>query len=274
MIRHLASVSAVVAAAAFAACGTDPSANEATSPNIPSHLLSISGAQGAPDIGEFELCKIGTSAAFSVTIDGGPASTVELAAGECTLLADTLTLGTGSHSVSVTEVGDPAIGLDSIVAESVSVPFPTPARSSPITGTSTFSAIIDNQQGWLGLFYDSPASLGCTSVQGYWKNHPGVWPAPYSPNATFYTSGQTWLQALGTSPKGNAYYVLARQFIAATLNGANGAFVPANVQAALDAAAAYFADPTASTLTKQQLLALTTQLGSYNSGDEGVPQCP
>ena len=275
MLRNLASVSAAAAvAAAIAACGADPSANGATSPSLPSQLLSTTSAQGVPDIGEFELCKIGTAAAFSVTIDGGAPSTLTLADGQCAVLADTLSLGTGSHSIAVTEASDPAIALDSIIAESVSVPFPTPAHSAPITGTSTFSAIIDNQQGWLALFYNRVAALGCTFVQGYWKNHPEAWPAATPPNATFYTSGQTWLQVLGTPPKGNAYYVLARQFIAATLNRASGAFVPANVQIALDAATTYFVDPAASTLTKQQVLSLATVLGNYNDGDAGVPQCP
>ena len=35
--------------------------------------------------------------------------------------------------------------------------------------------------------------MGCTYTQGYWGNKPGVvWPDPYSRDAVFFLSGQTW----------------------------------------------------------------------------------
>jgi hypothetical protein len=76
---------------------------------------------------------------------------------------------------------------------------------------------------------------GCAYTQGYWGSKPGVvWPQPYDRNGNFYLSGQTWQQVLDTA--GNTapgYYQLAHQFIAATLNVANGAYVPTGISTTL-----------------------------------------
>jgi hypothetical protein len=119
-----------------------------------------------------------------------------------------------------------------------------------------------------------PPSNGCTLTQGYWKNHTSAWPAPYSPSALFYDSGKTWLGILNTPAKGNAYYILGYQFIAATLNSANGASVPAGVQTALDDAGTYYTDPAGSSLSRSDLIALAGTLDDYNNGLSGVPHCP
>lgn len=79
---------------------------------------------------------------------------------------------------------------------------------------------------------------GCAYTQGYWGSKPGViWPSPYSRTASFYLSGQTWQQVMDT-PVNTApgYYQLAHQFIAATLNVANGASVPTGISATLQLA--------------------------------------
>jgi hypothetical protein len=77
--------------------------------------------------------------------------------------------------------------------------------------------------------------LGCTYTQGYWGNKPDVvWPDPYSRDAVFFLSGQTWQQVMDTPVYvSQAYYQLAHQYIAALLNQANGAYVPPGVQATL-----------------------------------------
>ncbi len=78
------------------------------------------------------------------------------------------------------------------------------------------------------------AVTGCTLTQGYWKTHSN-WPSPYDPNALFFISGQTWQQVLDTSVNvSQGYYQLAHQYIAAVLNQANGASVPAGVQTTLN----------------------------------------
>lgn len=84
-------------------------------------------------------------------------------------------------------------------------------------------------------------AAGCTSTVGYWANKPGVvWPAPYLRTNSFYLSGQTWQAALTTPASASpGYYQLAKQTIAALLNDAKGAGVPAGVQQTLDKAVAW-----------------------------------
>jgi hypothetical protein len=71
---------------------------------------------------------------------------------------------------------------------------------------------------------------GCTLTQGYWKNHNELqtnrnqsvpWPAPYSVNDQM--CGQGLLDIFNTRPSGEAWYILAHQFVAASLNAASGA---------------------------------------------------
>jgi hypothetical protein len=70
----------------------------------------------------------------------------------------------------------------------------------------------------------APVSAWCCEphTQGYWKNHPDAWPCPMfgvNYEDSFFHSGQDWMEVLQTAPKGgNAYYLLAHQYIAATLN--------------------------------------------------------
>jgi hypothetical protein len=82
---------------------------------------------------------------------------------------------------------------------------------------------------------------GCTLTQGYWKTHSEYGPAPedpgwsligdvdgngfeQGPDELFFDSGQTWYETFQTKVKaGNAYYILAHQYMAAVLNVANGA---------------------------------------------------
>ena len=71
---------------------------------------------------------------------------------------------------------------------------------------------------------------GCTYTQGYWKNHNEFrtnrnqaidWPAPH--DELDQMCGQTLLAIFDAHPAGEAWYILAHQFIAASLNAASGA---------------------------------------------------
>lgn len=237
------------------------------------------GTPGVVDTGEFEICKHGTAATFQYSVNGGPTTNLSLADGECAVLAETTVLGPGNISVTTTELSDPAIVLDSMVATTNIIFNPGGTRGAPITGTATFNGTFNGDRGILIEYYNSvappppPPPTGCTYTLGYWKNHTNVWPAPYTPGATFYASGKSWLTVLGTPPKGNVYYIVAHQFIAATLNSV-GATVPANVQTAMNDANTYFLNPAGSPLTKSQLTAISTLLDDYNNGRLGVPHCP
>ncbi|MBN2530373.1 MAG: hypothetical protein JXR76_28550 [Deltaproteobacteria bacterium] len=98
----------------------------------------------------------------------------------------------------------------------------------------------------------------CTLTQGYWRTHSCHGPAPYdetwnelsdsqdipedvcSENVrpednAFFCSGHSWIEILWTpSAVGDAYMILARQWIAATLNGLNGTTIPPDIAAALE----------------------------------------
>ncbi|MDF7825070.1 hypothetical protein P4B35_13690 [Pontiellaceae bacterium B12227] len=74
-----------------------------------------------------------------------------------------------------------------------------------------------------GLELAVPGDHGCTYTQGYWKNHPKDWPT----DTLSLFSARKALRILKTPPKkGNAYYILAHQYIAAELNVVNGASIP------------------------------------------------
>jgi len=63
--------------------------------------------------------------------------------------------------------------------------------------------------------------MGCTLTQGYWKNHFENWPEELQ-DENF--CGDSYLDILETpSSNGDAYYILAHQYIAYLLNIANGA---------------------------------------------------
>jgi hypothetical protein len=132
-----------------------------------------------------------------------------------------------------------------------------------------------------------PCEGGCTLTQGYWKTHSEFGPAPYDDtwalllygaSTPFYNSGQTYYQVLWTPPQGgNAYYILAHQYIAAVLNQLNGASSTPAVDTALAAAEAFFnvyepTDTLSKTLRKT-ILAYAFTLDQYNNGYLGPGHC-
>ncbi len=151
---------------------------------------------------------------------------------------------------------------------------------------------------------------GCTLTQGYWKTHNELFkggaskkadPAWYAnvdlngdgtpdlqltgPGTTFFYSGQSWFDVFWTNPQGNAYYILADQYMAAVLNGVSVQTPPAAVAQALQDAYNLFNNPanTPTTIgalkgkngnaTRQQWIDLAGILGNYNEGLAGVPHC-
>lgn len=87
-----------------------------------------------------------------------------------------------------------------------------------------------------------PHPAGCTRTQGYWKSKPGViWPGSFSRGAMFFSSGLSWQQMLETPPQGgNAYVILAHQYIAAILNRASGASAPSSLQNIINSSSTWF----------------------------------
>lgn len=129
---------------------------------------------------------------------------------------------------------------------------------------------------------------GCTYTQGYWKTHSSYGPAPYDAtwalvgeDTPFFDTGKSWYEVMWTKPKhGNAYYILAHQYIAAYLNQLNGADTSALGSALTDAAALldqYDGNPEPmSAITgavRDQFTSLAETLDRYNNGETGPGHC-
>jgi hypothetical protein len=151
---------------------------------------------------------------------------------------------------------------------------------------------------------------GCTLTQGYWKTHNPQFAAarngkgpppdeawnlitPAGALSGFFTTSNsypvagpnapsfTWFQVFWTAPKGNAYYNLAHQYMAAKLNILDGVTPPAAVAAAITAAEDIFDSYTpaqigalkANNALRQQIITLAGTLGAFNEGTGDVAHC-
>lgn len=121
---------------------------------------------------------------------------------------------------------------------------------------------------------------GCVRTQGYWGNKPDVvWPKGYDRDAQFFRSKLTWQQVLDSPTRGDAYFILAHQYIAAVLNTASGASAPNSVRSVILAAGAWFASATPGTCVRgacQLQRSWAGILDEYNNGDYpgGPEHCP
>jgi hypothetical protein len=130
----------------------------------------------------------------------------------------------------------------------------------------------------------------CSLTQGYWKTHNDTFhggaPAdenwfnlPGAPslgeNTLFFGTGATWYTTFWTAPKGNVYYNLAHQYMAAKLNVLNGAHGP-TIAADIVAAELLFNTYTPAQLQKlkgktqvtvsKQFTDLAGKLAAFNEG--------
>lgn len=263
-----------------AACGRE----SISGPRAPSSIAGISNvAAGTRTIA---VCKAASSPAGTYTFNNvysgssntgdvniGPSFTLTVTSGQTAASCATVYTRTqhtsdvdAPASVQVTEAAAPGTTLSNITT----------------TGSGAAPAVIDvpNRRVTLSLnaFHDAtatffntavPTSAGCTYTQGYYKNKgKGL-----LPSGNFFSSGKTYLQVLKTAPRGgNAYYILAHQYIAATLNIKYGASSTTDVNTAIATATAYF-NGTNSSLTRDQLIALAGTLDSYNNGVTGPGHC-
>ncbi|WP_394540266.1 hypothetical protein PRJ39_06620 [Lysobacter enzymogenes] len=128
------------------------------------------------------------------------------------------------------------------------------------------------------------ASGGCTYTLGYWKTHSKYGPAPYDTtwakigeDTLYFSSGQTWYNVFWTPPKGgNAYYILAHQYMAARLNVEAGVTTPSEVASAIAQASAWFTGRSSAAPkgpARDTAIALAGILGAYNEGTTGPGHC-
>lgn len=132
----------------------------------------------------------------------------------------------------------------------------------------------------------TPPSQGCTATLGYWKTHSKYGPAGprdatwdlVGEDTAFFLSGKSWYQLFWTNPKGgNAYVILAHQYMAARLNILSGAASTPAVNAALAWATAFFStyrlSSSLSASVRSQAIAYAGLLDSYNNGVIGPGHC-
>ncbi len=145
----------------------------------------------------------------------------------------------------------------------------------------------------------APCGEGCSLTWGYWKTHAipdcgnsgnphpdATWlklPGGLGSLTMFFLSGQTYCDVLLTAPQGgNAYYILAHQYIAAQLNQLAGTSMPADVLDAFKKATVLFQTYTPADLNKKSSTASKLRamfigyaglLASYNEGLVGPGHC-
>ncbi len=132
----------------------------------------------------------------------------------------------------------------------------------------------------------SPVANNCTLTQGYWGTHSIMGPAKYDAtwaligeNTPFYKSGTTYYGVMQLPTKGNAYYSLAHQFVAAKLNILKGATAPVGLD--MGAVEAFFEDHTPAQIgalkgaapLRAQAVSWAGTLASYNEGRLNVSHC-
>lgn len=127
--------------------------------------------------------------------------------------------------------------------------------------------------------------VGCSKTQGYWKTHskyskPKTIPwfkAPLQIMASedLLLCSNSWSRILGMAPKGDAWLILAHQFIAAKLNSFTGASVPPqiNLNVINSLLLSNCAGARSSSVVGQEMLIYAGILAAYNEGDLGIPHC-
>ena len=126
--------------------------------------------------------------------------------------------------------------------------------------------------GIVAVAAPAQAHTTCTYTIGFYKNKG----AALVPTGTFYNSGLTRAQILNSPSLGDAYFIAAKQFIAAGLNGTPGETgfnvpgVSAEVASAYRTLELYFKGATTS---RGAILAAATVLDEYNNGLRDLPHC-
>lgn len=218
-----------------------------------------------------------------------------LAAGDCVLAATVPTTNGGRFRATVTEAALPANWSLTAIGASWSLGGISVVPVVDLGAQSISNVLLANDVGATVTFTNlytppPPPPGGCTLTLGYWKTHSEFGPAPYDAtwaqlpsgaSTGFFLSGQTWFQVFNTTPSGNAYYILAHQYMAAVLNGLNGASAPAAVTQAIASATALFNTYTPAQIgalkgnqaPRPAFISLAETLDDYNNGLIGPGHC-
>jgi uncharacterized repeat protein (TIGR01451 family) len=231
----------------------------------------------AGDVAGFTITanNVGRGTATNVVItdvlpDGGLlwAETPDVAA--CTIAGDVLTCNVGdlagrtSFSVTVGATTNPEV-CDYVITNTATLAVDGVARK-----TASASITVECEP-------PPPPGDGCTFTQGFWKNHPEVWPvSSLSLGSVSYSAAQ--LGEIFDEPvAGNGLISLAHQLIAVKLNIANGADPTDVAQAVADADAlidGLVVPPVGSGfLAPGDTSTLVDALTDFNEGTSGPGHC-
>lgn len=219
-----------LAAAALAVITLGCDASEGGAPN-PSPALAVIGAP-APVRGSFVVCKDGTDAGFSWTVNGAAQAPFSLTAGDCQTI---YAVGGSFRTVDVTEQVPANTTLDSVTIAQIYGPTADPVGTTTTSTVSgpTASGRVGLEWGTVMVFYNRenppppPPGGGEGCTPGYWKqpHHFDSWTAPYTPNTLFSDvfenafPGMTLVQVAAQG--GGGIKALGRHTIAALLNAAS-----------------------------------------------------
>lgn len=163
-----------------------------------------------------------------------------------------------------------------------------------VSGVAKMVVIINGSGAIDNITFSSepppPPGPGCTYTAGYWANHTKYSAAKRDAgwdnlsdgeDTRFFLSGKTYLQVLKTAPRGNAYYILAKQYVAAKLNVLNGASAPDEVKGALAKSKALFEKYTPAQIAamrsnnpvRKKFIYYAYILDQYNNGKTGPGHC-
>ncbi|MFH0974009.1 MAG: hypothetical protein V1817_04460 [Candidatus Micrarchaeota archaeon] len=159
----------------------------------------------------------------------------------------------------------------------------TTTNIATVTAEDEFGTVVTNSADATVAVKDP----GCTMSQGYWKTHSEYGPAPYDStwalvpslgeDTLLYASGKTWYQVFWTPPKkGNAWYILSHQYMAAKLNVYSGADPRAAEDAVSDAEyllGTYTPSSSLNQALRNEFLQTAGILDQYNNGYIGPGHC-
>lgn len=229
----------------------------AQNPDCPLVITSISG-----DVGAFNVAGADTTA-LSISL---PNTTVGV--------WGTLVVGSSVNANVI--VGAVPVGTKNTVLVTASKINAGLAASFVLVATDSVGHNIT-----INAIADCPIPTGgCTFTQGYWKNRAEEWPVLNLTLGTVNYNQAQLLSIFRRPVRGNGLVSLSHQLIAAKLNRANGATVPASVATAIAAADALIGGlvvpPVGSgSLSTASTSSLTSALDTYNNGDTpgGPPHC-
>ena len=141
-------------------------------------------------------------------------------------------------AVDITVDGD-TTRLDNVLMDDegdfldvVELEVPVPAGVSNVTvqvlSIDDDTDLVPASLAWTFVAWElrEPVDEGCTYTIGYWQNHPEAWPTT---NPGFFSDVDA-MELLWAPPRGgNAYIILAKQYIGAALNVGNGTSIPGDV---------------------------------------------